>query len=170
MPWPVDPAYVWGDALSVLDDVRDVVERHSARLGGHGHEAASASACRPRGAHGRRSRRARTCREDPRCVEVYRGKLILYGCGDFLDDYEGIGGYEGFRGDLVLMYLPTLDGSTGCLKQLRLVPMRLRRMRLCRPSGADLNRVRTSLDRMCEGFGTRLDPEVADGFALRRAP
>mgnify|MGYP001558666949 CR=1 FL=1 len=25
-----------------------------------------------------------------RRIEVYRGKLVLYGCGDFLDDYEGI--------------------------------------------------------------------------------
>jgi hypothetical protein len=32
---------------------------------------------------------------------VYRGKLILYGCGDFIDDYEGIGGYE--------QYDPTCD-------------------------------------------------------------
>ena len=28
--------------------------------------------------------------------EVYRDKLILYGCGDFLNDYEGIGGYQPF--------------------------------------------------------------------------
>lgn len=33
----------------------------------------------------------------PRPIDVYRGKLILYGCGDTLDDYEGIGGYEAFR-------------------------------------------------------------------------
>ena len=33
-------------------------------------------------------------------IEVYRDKLILYGCGDFLNDYEGIGGYESFRTDL----------------------------------------------------------------------
>ena len=26
----------------------------------------------------------------PRPIEVYRGKLILYGCGDLVDDYEGI--------------------------------------------------------------------------------
>ena len=26
----------------------------------------------------------------PRPIEVYRGKLILYGCGDTIDDYEGI--------------------------------------------------------------------------------
>ena len=57
--------------------------------------------------------------------EVYRGKLILYGCGDFLNDYEGIGGYQTFRSDLTLMYLPTLD-ATGSLERLVLVPMQIR--------------------------------------------
>jgi poly-gamma-glutamate capsule biosynthesis protein CapA/YwtB (metallophosphatase superfamily) len=36
----------------------------------------------------------------PRPIEVYRGKLILYGCGDTIDDYEGIGTYESFRHEL----------------------------------------------------------------------
>jgi poly-gamma-glutamate synthesis protein (capsule biosynthesis protein) len=40
----------------------------------------------------------------PKAIEVFRGKLILYGCGDFINDYEGITGYEAFRGDLGLMY------------------------------------------------------------------
>ena len=40
-------------------------------------------------------------------IEVYKGKAILYGCGDFLTDYEGIQGYEEFRDDLVLMYFLT---------------------------------------------------------------
>ena len=43
-----------------------------------------------------------------KAIEVYHGKLILYGCGDFIDDYEGISGYERFRDDLVLMYFPTV--------------------------------------------------------------
>src|SRR5262249_26154341 len=30
-------------------------------------------------------------------LEVYRGHLILYGCGDFLNDYEGIAGEERYR-------------------------------------------------------------------------
>ena len=30
----------------------------------------------------------------PKAIEVYRDRLILYGCGDFLNDYEGIKGYE----------------------------------------------------------------------------
>jgi hypothetical protein len=31
-------------------------------------------------------------------------KLILYGCGGFIDDYEGISGYEEYRDDLRLLY------------------------------------------------------------------
>jgi hypothetical protein len=31
----------------------------------------------------------------PRPIEIYRGRLILYGCGDFIDDYEGISGVRG---------------------------------------------------------------------------
>lgn len=33
-------------------------------------------------------------------IEVYKGRLILYGCGDFINDYEGIAGYETYRPDL----------------------------------------------------------------------
>jgi hypothetical protein len=50
-----------------------------------------------------------------RPLEVYRGKLIVYGAGDFLNDYEGITGAEDYRGDLTLMYFPTFDSKTGCL-------------------------------------------------------
>ena len=59
-------------------------------------------------------------------IEVHRGKLILYGCGDFIDDYEGITGYEEFRDDLVLMYFPTLRINDGTLMSLEMVPLPLR--------------------------------------------
>ena len=45
----------------------------------------------------------------PKAIEVYRNRLILYGCGDFLNDYEGIRGYEEFRNDLVLMYFADIQ-------------------------------------------------------------
>jgi poly-gamma-glutamate capsule biosynthesis protein CapA/YwtB (metallophosphatase superfamily) len=45
----------------------------------------------------------------PRPFEVYRRTSILYGCGDYLHDYEGISGYEPFRDDLTLMYFPRID-------------------------------------------------------------
>lgn len=72
----------------------------------------------------------------PRGIELYRQHLVLYGCGDFINDYEGIGGYEDFRSDLTLMYLPRLD-AIGRLLSLRLVPMQISRFRLNRPSQAD---------------------------------
>jgi poly-gamma-glutamate capsule biosynthesis protein CapA/YwtB (metallophosphatase superfamily) len=68
----------------------------------------------------------------PRPIEVYRKKLVLYGCGDFIDDYEGITRFEAFRHDLVLLYLPTVDPHNGELLRLRMVPFRIQRMRLNR--------------------------------------
>jgi poly-gamma-glutamate capsule biosynthesis protein CapA/YwtB (metallophosphatase superfamily) len=70
-------------------------------------------------------------------IEVFKDRLVLYGCGDFLTDYEGISGYEMFRGDLALMYLIELDSGSGELIAARLVPMRMRRFRLERVSAAD---------------------------------
>jgi poly-gamma-glutamate capsule biosynthesis protein CapA/YwtB (metallophosphatase superfamily) len=66
----------------------------------------------------------------PKALEVYKGKLILYGCGDFLNDYEGIGGFEQFRGDLCLMYFVDLEVSTGRLLSLEMVPMQIRCFKL----------------------------------------
>lgn len=65
-----------------------------------------------------------------KAIEVFKGCLILYGCGDFLTDYEGISGYERFRGDLGFMYLVDVHLQSGQLVSARLVPMHMRRFRL----------------------------------------
>ena len=65
----------------------------------------------------------------PRPIEMYRGKPILYGCGDVIDDYEGIGGHESYRPDLRLLYLISIDPGRGELAALRMLPLRVRRMR-----------------------------------------
>jgi poly-gamma-glutamate synthesis protein (capsule biosynthesis protein) len=61
-----------------------------------------------------------------KAVEVYHDKLILYGCGDLLNDYEGIGGHEDFRGDLGLMYFAQVDPATGRLLSLDMMPTQVR--------------------------------------------
>ncbi|MGW0172787.1 CapA family protein [Rhodococcus sp. NPDC003322] len=66
----------------------------------------------------------------PRPVEIHHGRPVLYGCGDLINDYEGIGGYERFRDDLRLLYLPVFAADTRELRELRMVPVRARRMRL----------------------------------------
>lgn len=72
-----------------------------------------------------------------KAMEIHRGRLILYGCGDFINDYEGIGGHEAFRSDLALAYFPRVWRS-GRLAELRIIPFRIRQFRLVRARPADL--------------------------------
>jgi poly-gamma-glutamate capsule biosynthesis protein CapA/YwtB (metallophosphatase superfamily) len=90
-----------------------------------------------------------------KAIEVFKGRLILYGCGDFLTDYEGISGYEDFRGDLALMYFVELDSQTGRLGSARLVPMKMRRFRLERAPAADAESLSDLLNEFGAPFGTR---------------
>ncbi|GGW98007.1 CapA family protein [Streptomyces lomondensis] len=96
----------------------------------------------------------------PRPLEVYRDRLILYGCGDFIDDYEGIRGYEEYRDDLRLAFLVSVEADSGRLAGLRMVPLRARRMRLEPASWADRAWLRATLDRISRGVGVTLE---ADG-------
>jgi poly-gamma-glutamate synthesis protein (capsule biosynthesis protein) len=91
-----------------------------------------------------------------RAIEVYKGSLILYGCGDFLNDYEGIEGYESFRGDLGLMYFADVDPYTHRLLALRMVPTQIRRFRVNRASEIDSKWVEDLLNREGKRFGTRV--------------
>jgi poly-gamma-glutamate synthesis protein (capsule biosynthesis protein) len=92
----------------------------------------------------------------PRPLEIYRGKLILYGCGDLLDDYEGIGGYEEFRHDLRLMYFPQVHDATGALAALVMAPMQIRRMRLQRACQEDARWLAARLTEISRPFGVQV--------------
>ncbi len=92
-------------------------------------------------------------------------RLILYGCGDCIDDYEGIGGYEEFRDELRLLYFASLTPGTGTLQALRMVPMRARRMRLQRAGPADSRWLAQTLTRIGRGFGSRTGQQP-DGTLL----
>ncbi|HSD60402.1 MAG TPA: CapA family protein [Burkholderiales bacterium] len=90
-------------------------------------------------------------------IEVHRGKLILYGCGDFLNDYEGISGHEEYRGDLALMYFPTLDPVTGGLAGLSMTPTHTVRFRVTRAPEEGVNWLEQTLNREGRRFGTRVE-------------
>jgi poly-gamma-glutamate synthesis protein (capsule biosynthesis protein) len=108
--------------------------------------------------------------QHPRPIEVYRGKLILYGCGDCIDGYEGITSHQAYRGDLRLLYFASLDPDTGQLAALRRAPMRARRMRLGHAAAADRWWLRAVLDRISRGFGSRVDLRPDGMLALGPAP
>lgn len=90
----------------------------------------------------------------PLAIEVHRDKLVLYGCGDFLNDYEGITGYGEFRPDIALAYLPEIDPTTGRLLELRMVPWRVRRMRLETATLDDATWIAKTLSRIGAAYGT----------------
>ena len=107
-----------------------------------------------------------------KAIEVHHGRLVLYGCGDFLNDYEGIEGYEQFRGDLALMYFADVDAASGDLEALEMTPLRIRRLQLQRASRADVAWLAKTLDRECARFGARVTTMREGTLALswRSAP
>lgn len=92
----------------------------------------------------------------PRGIEIYRNRPIIYGCGDFVNDYEGIQGHEEFRGDLSLMYFPTMDPRSGELLRFELTPMRIRRFQLQRATTEEAAWLAKTLDRESKKLGARV--------------
>lgn len=92
----------------------------------------------------------------PRPIEVHDGRLVLYGCGDLINDYEGITGYEQYRPDLRLLYLATVERESGELLALRLAPFWAARLRLHSAAGHDVDWLARALTRASSRFGTRV--------------
>ncbi|MGA7325694.1 MAG: CapA family protein [Rhodomicrobium sp.] len=99
--------------------------------------------------HGHSSHHARP-------MEVYKGRLILYGCGDFINDYEGISGHEEYRGDLVPMYLAEIDEEDGFLEKLTIVLFQMHRFRLRYASESDVLWFQKRMNDCNQHFGLRL--------------
>lgn len=92
----------------------------------------------------------------PKGMEVYKGKLILYGCGDFINDYEGIRGNAQYRSDLTLMYFVTINPENGQLVGVEMVPMQIRKFQLHRATPKDAQWLGKVMDRESQRFGSRV--------------
>lgn len=103
----------------------------------------------------------------PLAVEVHEGKLVLYGCGDFINDYEGIHGHEEYRADLTVMYFPRVDPFTGELESLRMVPMRLCKLRSSRAADTETRWLCDTIGRESLAFGARVVVGDDGSLALR---
>ncbi len=100
-------------------------------------------------------------------IEVYNNKPILYGCGDFLNDYEGISGYEQYRGDLGLMYFVSMDPLSGRLLDLHLTPTRIRQFKVQKAPLKDVQWVKNVLVRESSSFGTRIEIAKDNSLVVR---
>jgi len=102
-----------------------------------------------------------------KAFEVYRERLVLYGAGDFINDYEGITGTpEGLRDDLTVLWLADLEVETGRLVGLDLEVFRLCRLRLEHAGAPDRDWLRATLNRHGRAFATRLAETTAGCLRL----
>jgi poly-gamma-glutamate synthesis protein (capsule biosynthesis protein) len=103
----------------------------------------------------------------PKGIEVYRNKAIIYGCGDFINDYEGITGHESYRGDLSLMYFLDVDPASGSLLGMEIVPHQVRKFRLNQASEQDEAWLRKTLHREGRHLNARVEL-TGDGLLVLR--
>lgn len=87
-------------------------------------------------------------------VEIFNQKLIIYGCGDFINDYEGIDGHESYRGDISLMYFLDVESNTGNLSKLQMVPTKIKHLKVheCLQE-EDIAWVHSTMSRECRRLG-----------------
>lgn len=98
----------------------------------------------------------------PLPIEVYHGKPIFYGCGDLINDYEGIGAHGSLRGDVGCPYFATLALGSGQLQRLTIVALQRKRFRL---TAADAS-ARGWLKQIFTATGYRLEP-LTDAHRLK---
>ena len=103
----------------------------------------------------------------PKAVELHRGRPILYGCGDLLNDYEGISGHEDFRPELTLLYFVGVGESPP--HELTMTPIRIHRFRLERVGGEAGRWLAETLDRESRRTGTTRVEHLADGRLRARS-
>ena len=91
----------------------------------------------------------------PRPLEFYKGHPIFYGCGDFINDYEGIGGYEEYRSDLTLMYFVDFSFPFK-VKRIEMVCLLIRNFQLHLTQRKDLEWMYETLNQESRIFHTPL--------------
>ena len=103
-----------------------------------------------------------------KAIELRRSSVILYGCGDFLNDYEGISGHEEFRGDLALLYQVKIGLTPRRWVEVSAVPFQLRQLRLNHASSGDAQWLCAVLDKQSRRFDTAVHLNRDNSLSVRR--
>jgi poly-gamma-glutamate capsule biosynthesis protein CapA/YwtB (metallophosphatase superfamily) len=102
----------------------------------------------------------------PRPIEVYQGKLILYGCGDLINDYEGIGRHGPDDLGVSPLYFAQLSPRTGQLLRLDIQPWQLKKFRLTRADVHQQQAFLAQLNAQCAPYKTRLQVQPDGTWTL----
>jgi len=92
----------------------------------------------------------------PLGIEIYKNKPIIYGCGDFINDYEGIRGHESYKSNLGFMYFVTVDTANSHLVSLRLVPTEIKKLQIGYANKKNRQWLYRIVNREGEQFGTKI--------------
>jgi poly-gamma-glutamate capsule biosynthesis protein CapA/YwtB (metallophosphatase superfamily) len=89
----------------------------------------------------------------PQGIEIYKNKLIMYDCGDFIDDYAIDPVY---RNDLSFIFLLNIDEDGNKLDYVELVPTRIWEFRANRvTSSSDVSLAINRMANRCNSMGTQ---------------
>jgi poly-gamma-glutamate synthesis protein (capsule biosynthesis protein) len=102
----------------------------------------------------------------PKGFELYQGGIIIYGAGDFINDYEGIGGHERYRPDLTAGYVVEISPDTHHVVGAELLVFRIQRMRLHRASAGETGWMAETLERVSPQSDCRLRPDEAGSISI----
>lgn len=91
----------------------------------------------------------------PLGIELYKNTPILYGCGDLMNDYEGINEHHEFRGELCLMYFIEFDAYSLKLKTLEMIPFERKKFRLGHAKYKDCLWMLNTMEKNSSQFNTQ---------------
>lgn len=94
-------------------------------------------------------------------MEIYKGKFISYGLGDFINDYEGIvgQGYENFRNDLSCLYIPSFDLETRQVVDVDIIPCKIKNLKVQRATDVkDIAWLQNAFNREGKALGSSCKP------------
>lgn len=86
-------------------------------------------------------------------LEIYQNKLVLYGCGDFINDYETIESDKSFFSDVNFAYYPMYNLDTRKLEKMDMVAYTIKNMELTLVGLDYLEEVVRKLNQICAQFG-----------------
>lgn len=100
-------------------------------------------------------------------IGMHNDRPILYGCGDFLTDYEGIAGREQFRGELGLMYFVHLNADTQTLASLEMRPTRVEQFQVTHAAPEEAEWLAQVLNRESQKLGVGVELLEKEVLTLR---
>jgi poly-gamma-glutamate synthesis protein (capsule biosynthesis protein) len=85
----------------------------------------------------------------PQGIEIYKNKVIMYDCGDFIDDYAVDPRY---RNDLSFLFMLNLKGKY--VDNMELIPIKISDFRACAAPPWDADFIMKRMVKQCHDLGT----------------